>query len=130
MQPADTKTPRDPRDWHPADVQAALKKAGWSLRRLSAARGNSPGWLQHVFRKPYPHAERVIAEATGIPAHVMWPSRYTHDGKPAGRGEVAKRQGPRSRKAAAANAANAVMPHAADCAAMQALAKVKPQGGA
>ena len=64
-------------DWHRADIVAALHKRGWSLRRLSEARGYQPGTLSLALRKPWPKAERIIADAIGVRPEEIWPSRYT-----------------------------------------------------
>lgn len=38
--------------------------------------------------RPWPKAERIIAEALGVPPEQIWPSRYHPDGSPrSGRGE-------------------------------------------
>lgn len=75
-------------DWHRADIKAALEKAGWTLRRLSAARGYKPGSLSLVMSRPWPAAERVVADAIGAAPQAIWPSRYRADGTPkSGRGE-------------------------------------------
>lgn len=63
-------------DWDPADVVAALKKSGWSLRRLSLAYGYRSNALKHALRRPYPRAEQIIAGALGTKPDVIWPSRY------------------------------------------------------
>lgn len=64
-------------DWHRADIVAALRKSGWSLRRLSAHHGYaSPNTLTHALAKPWPKGERLIAEAIGIDPAEIWPSRY------------------------------------------------------
>lgn len=70
-------------DWHPADVKAALAKAGWSMRQLGfhhGYRGDSS--LGEVFRRPWPRVEKLIADAIGVPAQEIWPSRYGEDGRP------------------------------------------------
>lgn len=75
-------TPKKGQDWHPADVKAALEKAGWSLRRLSAHHGYSSSSMAHAL-KPAETSSRVelrIAEALGIAPHEIWPSRYNADG--------------------------------------------------
>lgn len=69
-------------DWHPADVVAALRKAGWSLRRLSMAHGLHPGTLSFALRLPYHNGERVIASHIGVAPQEIWPSRYYADGTP------------------------------------------------
>lgn len=86
-------------DWHPADVVAAVRKAGWSLRRLSLKHDYHEQSLQLALRKPWPRAERIIAGAIGFRPHAIWPSRYHADGRPkSGRGErsAARPQGKHS----------------------------------
>ncbi len=64
-------------DWHPADIVAALRKAGWSLRRLSKHhRYSDPSTLCVALRRRWPKAERLIADAIGIDPATIWPSRY------------------------------------------------------
>lgn len=63
-------------DWHQADIIAAVKKAGWSLRALSLQHGYAPGTLRNALRTPYPNAERLIAETIGVTPETIWPSRY------------------------------------------------------
>lgn len=70
------------KDWHPADVVAALWKRGVSMRALSLQAGYSPGALKHALRRPYPRAEKIIADAIGVHPMEIWPSRYTADGYP------------------------------------------------
>lgn len=65
-----------PQDWHPADIKAALEKAGWSCRRLAAHHGYTPTMITKALRQPYPHAERLIADAIGRRPEEIWPSRY------------------------------------------------------
>ena len=79
-----------PQDWHPADIVAALHKRHTSLQKL--ARTHSPPYcntaLTLALRRPWPKAERIIAEAIGTAPQVIWPSRYHPDGTPrSGRGE-------------------------------------------
>lgn len=63
-------------NWHPADIGAALKKRGWSLRRLSAHHGYSPTVLETSLRRGWPKGERLIAEAIGVPPEEIWPERF------------------------------------------------------
>ncbi|WP_186016873.1 helix-turn-helix domain-containing protein [Burkholderia gladioli] len=63
-------------DWHQADIIAAVKKAGWSLRALSIEHGYAPGTLRNALRTPYPNGEKLIAEAIGCKPEDIWPSRY------------------------------------------------------
>jgi len=68
---------KTPTDWHRADIVAALRKAGWSIRRLSMHHGYaSPTTLCHALNGPWPKGERLIAEAIGVDPAEIWPSRY------------------------------------------------------
>ncbi len=70
-------------DWHRADIVASLRKAGWSLRRLSTHHGYStPGTLTTALDRPWPKGERLIANAIGVHPWEIWPSRYDDDGHP------------------------------------------------
>lgn len=63
-------------DWHRADIVAAVKKQGWSLRKLSKEAGLSEGTLKSALDRPYPKAERIIAAAIGVQPEAIWPTRY------------------------------------------------------
>lgn len=64
-----------PKDWHPADIQAALKKAGWTFRKLGLTHGYS-NEVSKVLRRPWYQVEQLIASVIGVPAERIWPSRY------------------------------------------------------
>lgn len=83
MPTADTPKKPAPRDWHSSDIKAAVEKAGWSLRQLGFANGyTGDSSLSEVFRRPWPKAEGIIADAIGRSAQEIWPSRYDADGNP------------------------------------------------
>ncbi|MFO1421216.1 MAG: helix-turn-helix transcriptional regulator [Candidatus Competibacteraceae bacterium] len=67
-------------DWHPADIIAALRKAGWSLRRLSQAHGRCPHTLGAALQRPYFAGELIIAQTLGLSPAQIWPSRYPRCG--------------------------------------------------
>lgn len=69
-----------PLDWHPADVIAALRKSGWTLRKLSLHHGYKPTTLDNALHRRWPKGQRLIAEAIGISPQDIWPGRY--QGKP------------------------------------------------
>lgn len=72
-------------DWHRADIVAALRKAGWSLRRLSKHHHYaSPTTLINALNRPWPKGERLIAEAIGTDPAEIWPSRYRERTTPRG----------------------------------------------
>lgn len=64
-----------PQDWHRADIVAALKKNGWSVRALSRAHDLSSGTLQVALERPYPKGEKIIADALGLNVSDIWPER-------------------------------------------------------
>jgi len=64
-------------DWHPADIVATLRKAGWSLSRLSIHHGyKDRGTLKCALSPGWPKGERIIAETLGLHPSDIWPSRY------------------------------------------------------
>lgn len=74
-------------DWHPADVVAALHKAGYTLAKLGEHYGLKSGQsFSHAMRRSLPLAEQRIADTLGLHPKVIWPSRYYDNGdrKPQG----------------------------------------------
>ncbi|MFD1805583.1 transcriptional regulator [Pasteurella oralis] len=63
-------------DWHRADIIAALKKRGWSLRSLALECDLSYSTLKSALDKPYPKMERIIANAIGVAPEVIWAGRF------------------------------------------------------
>lgn len=83
MTPAATPKKASPTDWHPAEIVAALRMKGLSLRQLALLNGyGNPNSLTKALRTPYPLAEGIIAEAIEVSPTTIWPSRYGADGKP------------------------------------------------
>jgi len=83
------KTPKKPasKDWHKADIICGLWKLKTSIQKLSREHGYVGNGLELAIRKPWPRAQRIIAEALGVTPQEIWPSRYLQDGSPKGRGE-------------------------------------------
>lgn len=67
-------------DWHRADIRAALEKKGTNLRTLSRQAGLAQDTLKNVLVRPWPKGEKLIADALGIDAKQIWPSRYKKRG--------------------------------------------------
>jgi Ner family transcriptional regulator len=61
-------------DWHPADVVAALRKRGTSLRKVAMENGYTH--IQGVLTRPWWVVEQLVASTLGVPAESIWPSRY------------------------------------------------------
>ncbi|MBE3653463.1 helix-turn-helix domain-containing protein [Vibrio navarrensis] len=67
---------KDGSDWHRADIVAALKKRGLSVRQLSRDAGLGENTLSNALRSPWPKGEKIIADAIGMKPEEIWPSRY------------------------------------------------------
>lgn len=64
------------KDWHHADIIAALHKCNTSMAAVSRAAGLSSSTLSNALTRPWAKGERLIAEAIGVPASEIWPNRY------------------------------------------------------
>ena len=63
-----------PNDWHPADVVAALRKRGSSLRQVGIAHGYRQ--IQNVLTRPWWVVEQLVAQELDLTPDQIWPSRY------------------------------------------------------
>ncbi|ELY1861486.1 TPA: helix-turn-helix domain-containing protein [Serratia marcescens] len=64
------------RNWHRADIVAALRKKDTSLSELGRLHGKSIYTLKNALDKPYVNGEKLIAEALGLEPADIWPERY------------------------------------------------------
>lgn len=64
------------KNWHSADIIAALKKQGTSLSALSRKSGFSSSILANALSRLWPKGEMLIAQALNVPPDVIWPERY------------------------------------------------------
>lgn len=71
-----------PKDWHPEDIKAAVRKTGTTLSAISRAAGLSDGAAKRALDIPWPRAEAIIAAALDLRPQDIWPSRYQADGRP------------------------------------------------
>jgi len=70
-------------DWHPADVLAALTKAGHRLDRIGPLLGldrSAGGKALH--QKPWPTVKAKIAALIGERPHKIWPSVFDENDEP------------------------------------------------
>ena len=72
----------DTKDWHPADIGAALKKRGLTLSGLSVANGYHSTAAGRALKTPWRAMEVIIAAALGVPPETIWPSRYSGAKRP------------------------------------------------
>ncbi|BFM49784.1 helix-turn-helix domain-containing protein [Marinomonas sp. THO17] len=64
------------RDWHVADIKAALEKAGTNFEQLAKENNLAGSTLRNALRFKYPKCEAIIAKKIGVSPKVIWPSRY------------------------------------------------------
>ncbi|XBS69605.1 helix-turn-helix domain-containing protein [Acerihabitans sp. KWT182] len=64
------------KDWHKADIIAALRKSGTSLAAESRKAGLSSSTLANTLNRPWPKGEYIIAKALSVHPSVIWPSRF------------------------------------------------------
>ena len=64
------------KDWYSADIIAAMKKKGPTLSALSRQSGYTPSTLANAHARSWTKGEMIIANALGVEAKRIWPSRY------------------------------------------------------
>lgn len=80
------------KDWHPADIVAALRKRGYTLRDIAREEGlQDSSTLSKAMVQSYPAGERRLAKYAGVPVQDMFPTRYYEDGTKIPRGIVGER---------------------------------------
>ena len=62
--------------WHHADIVAAVKKKGTTMRALSLDSGFAASTLQASLYRVHPAAHTVIATFLGRTRHDIWPAWY------------------------------------------------------
>ena len=55
---------------------------GITIASLAKAHRITSSTLRTAFYRPFPKAERIIANALNLQPQEVWPSRYNKDGKP------------------------------------------------
>ncbi|PHM39165.1 transcriptional regulator [Xenorhabdus mauleonii] len=64
------------KDWHQADIIAALRRRGTTLAALSREAGLSSSTLSNALSRPWPKGEWIIANYLKLHPSEIWPSRY------------------------------------------------------
>lgn len=73
---------RDPQDWHPERVKAAIRMTGTTLTALALDNGLSESAVRRALTQPWPRVQAIIAKHLGLAPQTIWPSRYDPRGKP------------------------------------------------
>lgn len=69
------------KDWHPADIRAALQKRGWSFVSVDIAHALPRGTASKATVYPHIRGEEAIAQVLGLHPRLVWPSRYAASGE-------------------------------------------------
>lgn len=73
---------REPTDWHPEDLKAAIRKTGTTLTALALAHGLAGSAVRFTLIRPWPRVQAIIARHLGLRPQEIWPSRYDALGRP------------------------------------------------
>jgi Ner family transcriptional regulator len=57
------------------EVLAEVRRRGLTLSKLARRNGMTPTCLHQVFDRPFPKAEKIIAEFMGVEVEAIWPER-------------------------------------------------------
>jgi len=68
------------KNWHRAEVIAAIRKRDMSLSELSRRHGFTYGVLHTALRTPYPRYNLIIADFLGLKRHEIWPEWFDESG--------------------------------------------------
>ncbi|MEQ5220674.1 helix-turn-helix domain-containing protein [Providencia alcalifaciens] len=64
------------KNWHRAEIIAAIRKTGGTLASLSRENGFHERTLYNVLDRSWPKGEKIIADFIGVPVYIIWPERY------------------------------------------------------
>lgn len=67
--------------WHKEDIKAEIRKRGSTMNALARERGLPTSTVRNALTRPVFSGEVAIAEFLGVPAHQLWPDRWTSDGR-------------------------------------------------
>jgi Ner family transcriptional regulator len=67
--------------WHRADIVAAVRKRGSTLRQLSLQHGFAESTLRASLERLHPVAHTIISEFIDQPRQIIWPQFYDLDGR-------------------------------------------------
>lgn len=70
--------------WHPADIEAALKKANTNLTALARETGLNDGACRRALVARHVEGEKAIATRINAPLWELWPDRWAPPATPGG----------------------------------------------
>lgn len=63
-------------------VKKLLQNSGLTLSEIALQHGLTRQALSNAFLRPYPNAEKIIADALNVSPSILWPHRYDSKGRP------------------------------------------------
>lgn len=69
------------KNWHRADILAAIRKQGTTLSELSRQAGLHERTLYNVLERHWSKGEKIVSDCIGIPVEEIWPERYENQSK-------------------------------------------------
>ncbi|MEX2941390.1 helix-turn-helix domain-containing protein [Serratia fonticola] len=69
------------KNWHRADIIAAIRKKGTTLSELSRQAGLHERTLYNVLERHWSKGEKIVSDCIGIPVEEIWPERYENQSK-------------------------------------------------
>jgi Ner family transcriptional regulator len=69
------------KNWHRADVVAAIHKRETSLAELARANGRKEGTLRQALTHPRTPSNKIIATFLGKELHEIWPTWFDSQGR-------------------------------------------------
>jgi Ner family transcriptional regulator len=73
--PRPRKAPAPATDWDVYEITAQLKRRGLTVAELGRRNGYAEDSLRMVAIKPWPKAEKIVADALGLTPEDIWPNR-------------------------------------------------------
>lgn len=70
-----------PLGWHKEDIKAAIRKQGSTMNDLARRCGLPLSNVRNALSRPVLSGEVAIATFLNVPAHELWPDRWTLDGR-------------------------------------------------
>lgn len=73
-----------PRNWHRAEIKAAIEMAGTNMSAIARSAGLTPGAVGRAVanRRPMCRVKAMVARAIGRRPHEIWPSLFDDQDRP------------------------------------------------
>lgn len=75
------QTTKQQTGWHKEDIKAAIRKRGKTMNDLARESGLPVSTVRNALARPVLSGEVAIASFLGVPAHELWPERWSVEGR-------------------------------------------------